>query len=186
MSRILRARQGTWDDAHKAWQLHDGIDYRLDADGVYHDSQPFKTQYVAMSRYPAQLLRYGLKKPMDMHYEMLRRYIRLLKKGGQLQDVGRYEVRLHQKFALPLVSVLFALLGATLGIERIRTQNHWGLITGAAIVLLYTVGMSFATDIGGSGLLSAPLLAWFPLTLIAMITLCFGVWRLGGMRYRRG
>ncbi len=171
ISRILRAAHGHWDEGAKAWRLFNGIDYELNEQGVFRENRPFREQWVTMSKYPFQLLEYSMQSPRDMDHRSLRQYIRLLEEGGQLQDVGYYEVRLQQKVAFPLASIFFALLGAFLGVEKIRSRQQYALLFGALLLFLYSVSIPFTTNMGSLGMLPPVIVAWLPMTLAAGLAL---------------
>ncbi len=165
ISRILRAATGHWDSDKNVWLLYDGIDHELSEEGVYQDNRTFKEQLVSMSKYPYQLLQFSLKNPKDMGQGMLSQYIRLLKEGGQFQDVGFYGVRLQQKIAFPLATIFFAIMGAFLGMEKTRSQNHYALTFGVILLLVYSVSVPFTTNLGSLELLPSVVVAWLPMAL---------------------
>jgi lipopolysaccharide export system permease protein len=165
LSRILRAHEGRWNEKEKAWQLFNGLDYELDEEGVFRESQKFTEQWVNTSQYPAKLLRYSKMTPLNMTQQNLKEYIHLLKDGGQLQDVRFCQVRFNQKWAFPIASILFALLGAFLGMEHVRSQRNYGLTFGALIIFCYSVLVPFATNIGSLGIVPPFIAAWLPLVL---------------------
>jgi lipopolysaccharide export system permease protein len=169
VSRILRAPTGQWNQRERAWQLFNGIDYGLDEEGVFRETHPFAEQWVSTSKYPAKLLRYSKMNPLNMEIHTLRDYIHLLREGGQLQDVRFCEVRLAQKWAFPLASMLFALLGAMLGMERVRSNGNLSPIYGAIVLFIYSVMIPFSTNIGSLGMIPPVLSAWLPL-LAALAT----------------
>jgi lipopolysaccharide export system permease protein len=163
IARILRAPEGQWNSKEKAWQLFNGIDYELDEGGVFHETRKFKEQWVNTSKYPALLLEYSQINPMDMGQGTLRKYIQLLQAGGQFQDVRFSLVRLYQQLSFPMASIFFSVIGALLGMERVRSHKSYSLTFGAIVLFLYSILIPFSTNIGSLGVIPPLVAAWLPL-----------------------
>ncbi len=171
ISRILRAASGGWNHKTKQWQLMNGIEYVLSEEGVYREIRPFEEQQIRTDKYAAKLLDYSRVNPMDMDGKTLRRYINLLDEGGQRQDIPFFRVRFHQKWAGPLAAVAFALLGALLGMERVRTSRSFSLTFGAMTIFFYSILVPFAANLGSLGLVHPAIVAWFPLVITLSLAL---------------
>lgn len=169
ISRIIRANTGRWVPATRQWELKDGIEYMLDNDGVYHDIRQFTQQQIRTDKYAPILLDYTKQNPMTMPWGQLRQYIKLMKEGGQLQDVPFFEVRSWQKWSAPFATMIFALLGALLGMERVRTNRVYGLLFGVVVVFFYSILVPFSGSFGSLDLIAPWLVAWIPL-LVAVLT----------------
>jgi lipopolysaccharide export system permease protein len=163
ISRIIRANTGRWMPKSHQWELKDGIEYVLDHEGVYHDIRQFSQQQIRTDKYAAILLDYTQQNPMTMPWAQLRQYIRLMKEGGQLQDVPFFEVRVWQKWSAPVATIIFALLGALLGMERVRTNRVYGLLFGVIVVFFYSILVPFSGSFGSLDLAAPWLVAWIPL-----------------------
>jgi lipopolysaccharide export system permease protein len=168
ISRILTAGSGHWNKETRQWQLFDGVEYVLSEEGVYRDTRAFREQQVRTDKYAARLLELSLQNPMVMGWHDLSRYIRLLEEGGQLQDVPFYRLRLWQKITTPLASILFALLGALLGIEPVRSNRSYGLTLGVTLVFLYSVLIPFTTNLGSIQVIPAWIIAWIPIVVVGI------------------
>ena len=83
----------------------------------------------------------------------LTRYVRLLRRGHQTEDAKFYDVRLYQRIFLPFVPLMFAVLGAGIGIERSRAKRNLGLTYAAALLLIYNFLVPTTTTLGSIGLL---------------------------------
>lgn len=170
ISRILRSKTGRWLANEHQWQLLDGIEYVLNQEGVYKEIRRFSEQQIRTDQYAPLLLDYSRLNPDIMPWGQLSQYIKLLKEGGQLQDVPYSEVRLWQKIAAPIATVIFALLGALLGIERVRTNNITGLIFGVIVIFFYIILASFSNSFGSLDLIAPWLVAWLPLIITILLT----------------
>lgn len=168
ISRILRAKSGRWAQQTRQWELKDGIEYVLDEEGVYKDIRLFDEQQVRTSPYASKLLDYSKSNPKDMGWNNLRKYINLLEEGGQLQDLAFFQVRLWQKFMAPFAGVCFAVIGALLGIERVRAHRTYGLLFGTILVFIYSVLSPFSNNIANFSILPVWLVAAVPLLVTVL------------------
>ncbi|MGE0199859.1 MAG: LptF/LptG family permease [Candidatus Melainabacteria bacterium] len=171
ISRIVRANRGRWNAAEKVWDLYDGIDYTLNEEGVYQKIESFQHTSMHIDRHAARLLAFSHQNPMDMNWRDLRRYIQSLKEGGQMQEVPYFQVRLAQKAAGPMAAIALAVIGALLGLEKIRSSRTTSLTAGALAVFAYSLLVPFASNLGSSGVLPPALAAWLPILLVVG-----GVW----------
>lgn len=170
ISRILRSQTGRWIPESRQWQLKNGIEYVLNDEGVYKDIRQFDEQQIRTDKYAAILLDYTRLNPMAMPWGQLKHYIKLLEEGGQLQEVPFFEVRLWQKWAGPVATLVFTLLGAILGMERVRTNRLFGLTFGAIVIFIYSIMVPFAGSFGSLDIVAPWLVAWLPLFVAIMIT----------------
>lgn len=171
ISRIIRANTGRWVAERQQWELKDGIEYVLDDEGVYHDIRQFKEQQIRTDKYAAILLDYTQQNPLNMPWGQLREYIRLMKEGGQHQEVPYFEVRSWQKWAAPVATMVFALLGALLGMERVRSNRVYGLLFGVIVVFFYSVLVPFSGSFGSLDIIAPWFVAWIPLLAAILTTL---------------
>ncbi len=171
IAQIIKAQSGKWNQNTRQWDLQDGVKYGLSADGVYETIQRFETASIHVSAYAAKLLEYSKSNPKNLPWNKMRRYIQLLRDGGQLQDLSAFEVRLNQKYAVPVASVLFAIFGALFGIERIRSNRSFGLLMGVLIVAVYSFLTPFSNNLANFGFLPVWFVAWLPTMLSALLGL---------------
>lgn len=171
ISRILRSKTGRWLPGSNQWELVDGIEYVLNNEGVYKDIRRFDSQQLQTNQYAAVLLDYTRMNPLVLPWDQLQQYIRLLKEGGQLQDVPYFEVRLWQKQAAPVATIVFAILGALLGMESVRAHRLYGLTFGALVIFLYSILVPFTGNFGSLDLAAPWLVAWIPLFAATGLTL---------------
>ncbi len=118
-----------------------------------------KTREQAIHKTPEQLALYQ-KKYDEMSFSQLRRYIRLLAEHGA--DVNEYRVRLYQKIAMPLTALVFALVGAPLGLRPYRSSSAVGLGLAIVIIFAYWVFMHYMTILGRNGTVSPAAAAFMP------------------------
>lgn len=169
IARMMRADRGAWDAHQQRWILQDGVDYTLDEEGVYRQNRPFAQTPVAMSAYSHDLLHYSVNNPKTLNARALNEYLRLLRAGDQQEEIAFFELLRDQKLALPAASLAFALLGALLGMERIRTRNHYGLIFAALLMFVYVILTSVIANMGAFEIAPSWLLAWAPLAVVSAL-----------------
>lgn len=80
----------------------------------------------------------------------------------------------HERFAQPAAVFAFALLGITLGIQKVRSTRLTGFSLALVILILFYSISKFFENIGDNGILSPALAAWAPtLTLFIMGLILF-------------
>ena len=109
---------------------------------------------------PADISQYR-ERPEEMNFRSLAEYVRKLRRSGF--NPAAYVVDLHAKLALPLVSLVVALLAIPFGF---RAGPGGGVVAslGASITLglAYWIVISIGISLGHAGKLPPPLAAWLP------------------------
>jgi lipopolysaccharide export system permease protein len=77
-------------------------------------------------------------------------------------DVTEYRVRLYQKIALPMASLIFALIGTPLGLRPHRSSSAMGLGLAIVIIFGYWVLMHYMTILGDNGAVTPAAAAFIP------------------------
>ena len=162
IQRIVSAYRGDWYAPKQRWHLEKGWVYQLGADGIFIDVKPFDRLAVRTSPVIAKLFAMPHGKPNEMMLGTLHQYVQLLKDSEQMEDARFYDIRLVERYTVPLVALIFTLVGAALGVERVRTRRHFGLIYAALIILLYNVVLSTVTTMGSMGVLPVLVAAMVP------------------------
>lgn len=96
--------------------------------------------------------------PEEMTMRELRAHIDILRSQGA--DVRRHLVQLHLKVALPAASIVFALVGAPLGMQSHRRAASIGFGLSIVVIFVYYVLMSVGSALGEGGQLPPALGAW--------------------------
>jgi LPS export ABC transporter permease LptG/LPS export ABC transporter permease LptF len=86
-------------------------------------------------------------------------------------------VELHQRLALPLASLFFAILSLPLGVTRVRSGKGAGFALSLLVILVYWVSFTFARDQAYAGKLDSALGPWAGNIIIALWAL-FALWRM--------
>jgi lipopolysaccharide export system permease protein len=124
------------------------------------------TRKIEIAKAPEQLALYQ-KKYDELSFSELKGYIKMLQEQGA--DVSEYRVRLYQKIAMPLASLIFALIGTPLGLRPHRTSSAMGLGLSIVIIIIYWILMQYMTILGRNGTVIPAAAAFIP-TLAGAVT----------------
>jgi lipopolysaccharide export system permease protein len=165
------AQEGFWKNG--LWTFSNVVERRFKNDGIeakiHHD-----TVSGLISEAPS-VFKIADKRPEEMSYRELQRYIHKLKRNGH--DVGRYMVDLYDKLAFPFINVIMVLAAFSVGLRYSKTKNvSKGVFTGISIGALYWLFHSVAKSLGYSEVFPPLFAAWlsnmlfFSLGVIGIVT----------------
>jgi lipopolysaccharide export system permease protein len=77
-------------------------------------------------------------------------------------DVTDFKIQLNMKMSIPFASLVFALLGAPLGISRRRASSSIGLGLSIIVIFVYYIVTFVSMAIGEIRLLPPGFAAWLP------------------------
>ena len=92
----------------------------------------------------------------------------------RLRSVWR---ELHARFALPLASLLFAVLSLPLGITRVRSGKGAGFALASMVIVIYWIVFTFARDQGARGRIPVSFGVWAANGVI-LLWIVFAFWRM--------
>ena len=156
LESIIQAERGIWKDGE--WIFLDGIVYNISSDGRIPRTEfsEFSMQD-RITRNPGQISRRS-KDPEEMSLANLREHINLREEEGE--NVKELLIDYHHRFAIPFASFIFALVGASLGLQRSRSGSSMGLGFSIVIVFIYYVLMTVGSALGQAGTIAPWLGAW--------------------------
>jgi len=167
---LLEAQRGVWVKGSQ-WIFYDGRmqvvnpstkDSAGGSTEKYTLSGPFKTFALTIHKTPRQVIAQQ-RNADEMNYAELREYIANLRdQGAGRKAVRELEVDLHSKLAIPFASTIFALVGAPLGLRRLRGGGSVGLGLSVLIILAYYILWHGLHVLGEGGQVSPLLAAWLP------------------------
>ena len=159
LSQLINAKEAKWLKEKDQWMFRNGVIYLLSDEGEYKHLIKFSEQHIAIKYTPADF-RTGDKKPEEMNIAELKEYIDLKRKMGS--NVTDYAIQMNMKIAIPFACLVFALLGAPLGLSKRRASSSIGLGLSIIVIFLYYILMSISVAVGELGWLSPPVAAWLP------------------------
>jgi lipopolysaccharide export system permease protein len=166
LSQIMTAQSAKWQVNKDSWLFQDGIIYLLASNGEYKHLIRFKEQALAFKYKPSDFLG-GDKNPEEMTIGELRGFIDLKQKMGA--EVTDFLIQLNMKLAIPFASLVFALLGAPLGISPRRASSSIGLGLSIIVIFLYYILIFVTMAVGELKVISPALAAWLPNIITAGI-----------------
>lgn len=154
---FIYGKEAYWKGGN-SWSFKDGYWKSLSSkETVSLIFQGSQTREITIDRTPEQIAL--VQKGADtLSYAQLEDYIKMIKGTGA--DMNEYMVQLYQKIAIPLASLVFALVGAPLGLRPQRSSSAMGLGLSIVIIFAYWVLMHYMTILGNNGSVS-PMMAGF-------------------------
>jgi len=159
LSQIVNAKEAKWDGEKNTWLFKKGIIYLLSDTGEYKHLIKFDEQYMTIKYTPADFYM-GERKPEEMNMADLIKFIQLKKKMGE--DTLDLQIQFYLKGAVPFSCLVFALLGAPLGLSPQRSSSSIGLGLSVLIVFFYYFLTFVTMAIGELRLISPIAAAWLP------------------------
>lgn len=159
LTQIINAKEARLDKEKNTWLFKDGIIYLLSDTGEYKHLIKFKEQFMTIKYTPADFYM-GDRKPEEMNMAELNKFIKLKKKMGE--DTVDLQIQYFLKGAIPFSCLVFALLGAPLGLSPQRSSSSIGLGLSVLIVFFYYFLTFVSMAIGELRLISPVASAWLP------------------------
>jgi lipopolysaccharide export system permease protein len=156
---LVNAKEASWQKDKNRWVLKDGIIYILSETGEYKHLIRFREQFITIKYTPSDFY-LGEKKAEEMNISELNKFIAIKRNMGE--DVTDYEIQLNLKLAIPFACLVFALLGAPLGLTPKRASSSIGLGLSIIVIFLYYIIMSVSVAFGELRWLSPFISAWVP------------------------
>ena len=157
LSRLESADYATFENGR--WTLNKGTISEISPDGEITRVLHFTNQVLPSLNAPRELA-LSNKRPRDMTTSELSKQIDVLK--SQLAITNTLKLELYQRYALPLGCLVFALIGAPLGLQPHRASSSMGFGLSVIIILIYYVFLTVCTSLGQAGQIPPLLAAWIP------------------------
>lgn len=107
------------------------------------------------------------KRPEELTLAELKEVIE--NKQAEGSDVKKIQVSYYQRFSIPLSCLIFALLGAPLGLQPNRSGSSIGLGLSIIVIFIYYIVLTIGASIGQTGLISPIFGAWLPNLLFGLV-----------------
>lgn len=157
------------------WSFEDGTLYQVDERGDFRYAAHFKRQHVVLGQALLALAREN-RLATEMNGRELATHIKRLQATGAAgRELNELRVMWHQKLAVPFACLVFALVGAPMGLAPQRGSGAIGLGLSVLVIFVYYVLMFVSMALGQTGALPAGLAAWIPNIVAASL----GLFQLG-------
>lgn len=166
-NQVISAERATWDAKESQWRFQNGKIYRVTADGSDQSVASFKDQQLYIPRDPLDLAA-PQQSLEDMSIADAQGYLAQQHQLGDTTKQRKAQLHIQQQFALPVVTLLFGVIGSTLGTSLRRVSNSTGIGICVLIVLGYYFVGFLTSSLGNLGILSPMAAAWLPNGAIAL------------------
>ncbi len=163
--RIYAAR-AHWEQDLNRWIFEQGWERSLRGPAI-EKFQEFEVSTFPQLSEPPAYFKKEVIQSSEMNYAELERYIRDLQQSGF--DVVRLRVQLHKKLAFPLITLVMALLAVPFSLSSGRRSTLTGAASAVGIAVVYLVVAGLFEALGNLSQLPAPLAAWSPDIIFALV-----------------
>lgn len=164
LSRIIRSQSGKW-LIEGGWEFYNGVMYDYPPES--HDSHTiihFDTHKINLQINPYNVEKRS-KRNKERSSRELREHIKFKQSTGQ--EISKDQMDYHMKFALPFASLIFTIIGTSVGLRPQRSTSAQSLGLSLMIILGYYVLMAVGMAFGLSQTLHPILAAWLPNLIVA-------------------
>ena len=161
VSQIVTANYATWNIEENIWDFYNGTIYLLGVDGSYQNLVRFQHQQLALPRAPLDLTKRS-RDYQEMNLLQAQEYLEIAKLSGKEKRIRKVKVRIQEKIALPFVCLVFALIGAAIGIKPQNSSKGTSFGICVGLIFTYYLLSFISSSMGVRGVLSPFLAAWLP------------------------
>ena len=160
VSQIVVARSAQWNVAENIWDFYDGTIYLVGVDGDYNNIVRFQHQQLALPQTALDITE--KKKTKEMNILEAREYLEVVKHSADESRIRKWQVRIQEKIALPFACLVFAAIGAVLGVrpQDSSKATSFGICIG--LIFGYYLLSFICQSFGISGVVPPWLAAWLP------------------------
>ena len=167
VTRRIYAARALWEPDLNRWIFQKGWERSLRGSAIEHFQEFEVTTFPQLNESPAYFKKERIQSSDEMSYRELERYIKDLQQSGF--DVVRLRVQLHEKLAFPLITLVMALLAVPFSLKSGRSSTLTGVASAVGIALFYLVVARSFEALGNLSQLPAPLAAWSPDIIFALV-----------------
>ena len=153
--RVEKADYADWNGSK--WVMHEGRIYDVSVGETVTRTMTFKNQELPISQKPNKVSA-SQKKPDEMTIRELREQISLLDQNSV--NTNKMKVEMYNRFAMPLASLVCAIVGAPLGMQKQRGSSSIGF--GISVVVIYYTIMTLGNALGNGGKIPPYIAAFLP------------------------
>jgi lipopolysaccharide export system permease protein len=162
--QILKAENAFFDKRNTSWIFSNGSLVSIDDNGqtaiveFEKYEYPFDEGPLKLAETPKDAAKMTLKQALEAE--------KIYQQTGNLKEIRRIRVRIHEKFTLPFACVVFGLIGSSLGSKsNLRSSRSQGFGLSVILILIYYVMSFLFSSFGVKGLLTPFIAAWSPILI---------------------
>lgn len=157
---LVRVEKAEWADWNGSkWVMHDGIIYDLSGGDGVERTMTFDHQALPIVQKPDRI-NASQKDPDEMTIRELREQIQILDENAV--NTNKMKVEMYNRFALPLASLVCAIVGAPLGMQKQRGSSSIGFGISVVVIFIYYTIMTLGNALGNGGRIPPYLAAFLP------------------------
>ena len=167
-TQVLSAEKAFWDPTINKWEFINGKLLLLSDTGsstiTKFDSYlyPFNTGPIEIASIP--------KDANDMTLAEANKALKIYKETSNIKEVRRLEVRIQEKFTLPMACIVFSLIGSSLAsIPNSKTNGSQGFGISIVLILFYYILSFTFSSLGVKGSIPPITAAWSPVFISIFI-----------------
>lgn len=155
--RMEKAERAIWQNGK--WEMQNGIIYDLSSTGDVERNLRFTKQTLPITQGPKDI-KENKKDPEEMTIHELKDQIKALEANHV--NTNKLKIEMYNRFALPMASLVCALVGAPLGLQKQRGSSSIGFGISVIVIFVYYSVMTLATAMGKAGNIPPLLAVWMP------------------------
>ncbi len=158
LMRVEKADFAEWEG--DKWVMHKGVIYDVSGENEQVTrTMTFTSQTLPISQRPNKIAQ-SQKKPDELTIRELREQIKLLDSNSV--DTNKMKVEMFNRFAMPLASLVCALVGAPLGLQKQRGSSSIGFGISVVVIFIYYSIMTVFNALGNGGRIPPYVAAFMP------------------------
>ena len=160
--QIMTAQKAIWNEKRSLWEFLNGRIVTINPSDNSTTSANFDRYFYPFTSAPIQVAKLPTNSE-EMTAAQAIRAEQLLVQAGDQKEARRLRVRIQEKFAFPFISLVFGLIGSSLGVRpNSRTSRSQGFGISVLLIFGYYLMSFIFSSLGVKGTLYPILAAWMP------------------------
>ncbi|MFM7545380.1 MAG: LptF/LptG family permease [Synechococcales cyanobacterium] len=162
LNQIVTSKTASWNPSEKVWDFFNGTIYLVSPDGSYRNILRFEHQRLALPRAPLDLANRG-RHLLEMNIAQSQENLNLVRGSGDQRTINRLEIHIQQRYAFPFISVVFGLVGVSMGAKPQKTGKATSFGISVLVIFVAYLLIFMCEALGQVGTLTPFLAAWLPI-----------------------
>ncbi|OKH17590.1 LptF/LptG family permease [[Limnothrix rosea] IAM M-220] len=176
-SLVITANSAQWHPSSQGWQIQQGSIYQIDKNGSFNSIRQFETEFLDISEAPL-VLATRCQNVNEMSLDVIDLCLDSLKLSRNQKKIRTLQVTKQEKFAIPFVCVVFAVVGAAIGLRPQNASRATSVGLSVAIVFAYYLISVISTSMGVWGTVTPFVGTWLP-NALGLGAAALILWRTG-------